>query len=96
MNNLSSVTAEACVRLEKERARKRAQRTRESPAEKETRKKPIGREIGCTELQSLRHNMCNALLLVSNMKLIIKLQSLRHNMYNALLLVSNVKLIIEL
>ena len=59
-------------------------------------KKPIGREIGYTELQSLRHNVCNALLLVSNVKLIVELQSLRHNVYNALLLVSNVMLIVEL
>ena len=39
MNKLSPVTAEECGRLEKERARKRAKRACESPAEKERRKK---------------------------------------------------------
>ena len=39
MNNLPSATAEGCGRLEKERARKRARRARETLAEKEMRKR---------------------------------------------------------
>ena len=45
MNNLSSATAEECGRLKKEWVRKHAKRACESPAEKESRKRLIGREI---------------------------------------------------
>ena len=84
------------TRLEKERARKRAKRARESSVEVDRRKEKIENKVNVIELLSRRHNENSVLLLISSERLIVELSSQNLNDYSILQLVSSERLIVDL